>query len=430
MPEDAPRLARFSYVMNSSPVELAANVARAMQDIVAEAGGLPCELGALVARDLCEALKRFLWLAPAAERVGAFWGVFPDMVAFLREVGEPPFEPPGIAGDLELDKVLDSPVGRLGCVLFSAHRRLSKEGGDFNAELLAGLELALDTYSNSGTGGSGADCRGAEVLAGLLGYESGYLFAVDGDWTREHVFARIGRGGAYRQDTARMLVCCGGWSSLEFMAGVQPFLFELCEDIEAVFGTEFGPRVSAVECLHLFADRAFEEHDEATSAQITDLLRGMPEMDRGNFIGMLRRRFDRALYSYFGPLPDRELFEILSDRLSTPQFIRTFWPAEPQSQTGYTAARFVGLLLNSGEHAEAIFEVCQDFLVPIEDKMWQNLVYSKLADNINYEDFVQANPAIVAGIIDRTTNEHSIHLKELTELKYHLTSETPPAAAP
>ena len=380
---------------------------------------------------MCEALQRFLLPAPAAaaERVGAFWGVFPDMLAFLRRVGEsprePPRAPPGFAVGPDLDQVFGSPVGQLCLVLFAAHHRLGEEGGDFDADLLAGLELALKAFDDGG-----GYCRSRGAALGVMACYAPRLFGIDPVWTQTRLFAHLAAGDAYRQSTARLLLHPKCRSAPPYLAGVRPYVLGFFEDIEAVFGADHDSRNRVLRWLHEFADRAFEEHDEATSAQITDLLRGMPEVDRGNFIGMLRRRFDRALYSYFGPLPDRELFEILSDRLSTPQFIRTFWPAEPQSQTGETTVQFVDLLLNSGEHAEAIFEVCQDFLVPIEDEIDQNLVYSKLADNINYEDFVQANPAIVAGIIDRTTNEHSIHLKELMELKYHLTSETPPAAAP
>ena len=440
LPVDAPRLARFGYVIDSPPAELAANVERAIEDIVAEAGGsLPCERGALAARDLCEVLRRFLQPRPepgpglVAERVGAFWGVFPVMVAFLRRVGEPPFEPPGAASDPARDKVFGSPVVQLCRALFAAHRRLGEEGGGFDGELLAGLELALESYdaaaaASAAAADRSAGGRGREALAGLLGHEAGYLFVVDADWTQKHVFARIGRGGAYRQNTAQMLVRYGGRSSPEFMACVQPFLFELCADIEAVFGSR-GGRVQVVEWLHLFADRALEDNDEATIAQITDLLRVMPETCRGNFIGILRRRFD-SLHGYYEELSDRELHQKLSDRLSTPQFIRTFWPPEPQCQTDVTTRRFVDLLLHTDEHAEDVFEACRDFLVPIEDEREQYRVFSKLVHDINHDDFIQANPAVVAGIIDRTTNEHSNHLKELTELKTHITSETPPIAAP
>ena len=436
---DAPRLARFGYVIDSPPAELAANVERAIEDIVAEAGGsLPCERGALAARDLCEVLRRFLQPRPepgpglVAERVGAFWGVFPVMVAFLRRVGEPPFEPPGAASDPARDKVFGSPVVQLCRALFSAHRRLGEEGGGFDGELLAGLELALESYdaaaaASAAAADRSAGGRGREALAGLLGHEAGYLFVVDADWTQKHVFARIGRGGAYRQNTAQMLVRYGGRSSPEFMACVQPFLFELLEDIEAVCGDDFGPRIRSLEWLHDIAERALEENDEATIAQITGLLRVMPDMEKGNFISLLDYRFEELCPDDFEELSDRELHEILSRRLQTPQFIRTFWPPEPQAQTGRTTRMFVGLLFDAGEHIGDIYEACRDFLVPIESEKDQHLVYSKLAHGSEEQEAcVRANPAIMAGVIDRTTNEHSIHLKELTQLKIHLTSETPP----
>ena len=422
---------------HSEPAELAANVERAIQSITAEAAGsLPCEQSALVALDLCEALKRFLWPEPTAEQVGAFWGVFPAMVAFLHQVGEPPFEPPGADVDLRLDKVLDSPVGRLCLVLFAAHRRLGKEGGDFDAELLAGLELALETYggsaASSSTGDGTADSetcsRGMEALAGLLGYESGYLFGVDADWTQKHVFARLGRSGAYRLDTARMLVRCGSLSSPEFVASVQPFLFELCEDAEAVFGAEFGPRIESCEWLLHIAEEAYENNDEATIAQITDLLRVMPDTDRGKFIHALHRPFD-DLTGYYEELSDRELFEVLGGRLRTPEVIRMFWPTEPQYQSEWTTTCFIDLIFDAGEHAGDIYEVCRDFLMPLTEERYQYWTYYDLVCKPKYRAFVQANPAVMVGIIDRITNEHSSYLTELTELKYHLLSKTPPPPA-
>ena len=436
----SPRPERFGYVAQSSPAELAANVERAIQSITVEAGGsLPCEQGALAARDLCEALKRFLWPEPAAERVGAFWGVFPDMVAFLHQVGEPPFEPPGAAVDLRLDKVLDSPVGRLGLGLFSAHRRLGKEGGDFDAELLAGLELALETYG--GTAGDGAvgdgtvdseTCSpGMEALAGLLGYESGYLFRVDADWTQQRVFALMARGSAYRLDAARMLVRCGSLSSPEFVAGLRPLLFELCEDAETVFGAEFGPRIESCEWLLHIAEEAYENNDAATIAQITDLLRVMSDLEKGNFIGQLGYRFDGLCRDDYERLSDRELHKILAARLRTAQFIRTVWPTEPECQTEEATVQFVDLIFDAGDYAEEIFEACRDFLVPITKRQDQGHVYSMLVHGSEEQEAcVQANPTIMAGIIDRTTNEHSIHLEELTELKTHITAETPPIDVP
>ena len=422
---------RFGYVAESSPAALAANIGRAVESIVAEAGGhLPCEQSALAARDLCYALEGFVvadpTAVPSAERAAAFLGAFRELLPFLRQVGEPPPEPWEDEGVLGLGLAKGSPAARLCWSLFWVHKQRRAAGAGLDGELLEHLELALGSFDDAG----GGFCWGKGAVLGIMAYYGSRLFEVDPVWTQERLLAHLAVGDVYRQCVATLLILCGGGATEPFLAGVRPYVLGFFEDIEAVFGADRDSRNRVLRWLHEFAEQAFDDNDVATIAQITDLLRGMPETDRGNFIGMLWRRFDEPFRSDYEELSDRELHEVLSLRLSTPQFIRTFWPPEPQSQTGYTAARFVGLLLDAGEHAEAIFEVCQGFLVPIEDKVWQNSVYSKLADNINYEDFVQANPAIVAGIIDRTTNEHSIHLKELTELKYHLTSETPPAAAP
>ena len=422
---------RFGYVAESSPAALAANIGRAVESIVAEAGGhLPCEQSALAARDLCYALEGFVvadpTAVPSAERAAAFLGVFKPVVLFLREAGEPPPEPEVKYCTMGLAATLSPPVAKLCAVLFWAHEQRQAAGEGLDGELLAGLELALETY---GAGGEGY-CLGEEAVLGFLATKAPALFRLDPVWTQQRLFAHLAEGDVYRRHVARLLVRFGRSSFWPYLVAVRPYVLGFFEDIEAVFGDDRDSRNGVLRWLHQFADRAFEDNDEATSARITDLLRVMPDTDRGNFIGMLGYRFDEPFRSDYEELSDRELYEALSLRLSTPQFIRTFWPPEPQCQSGYATMQFVDLIFDAGEHAEAIFEACRDFLVPVTQRQEQGHVYSKLAYHNEDTACVQANPTIMAGIIDRVTNEHSVHLKELTELKYHLTSETPPAAAP
>ena len=416
-----PRL--FPYVDNSEPAELAANIDRAIQAIAAAPGGLGSEQSMLGLRYLCSSLIRFVSSCPTEERVAAFWGVFPALVAFVRQLGESLPEPPGAISDLGLDEVFDSPVGQLGLVLFAAHRRLGKEGSGFDAELLECLELALESFDDS----EGA-CWGKGAVLGVMAYHAPLLFAIDSAWTHKHLLAHLVAGDAYRQVTAKLLVVFTEGSTEKFLDEVWPYVLGLCEDLEVVFGDDFGSRSWELRRLHLFAERAFEHNDEQTIAQIAGVLRVMPATDRGKFIHALHRPFD-DLTGYYEELSDRELHEILGDRLRTPELIRTFWPAEPQYQSEWTTTCFIDLIFDAGEHAGDIFEVCRDFLVPLTNERYQYWTYYDLVRKPKYRDFVQANPAVMVGIIDRTTNEHSSYLTELTELKYHLLSKTPPPPA-
>ena len=398
---------------------------RAIQAIAAEAGGLPSEQSALGARYLSYALSRFVGHDPSPEQVTAFLESFKLAVTFFRQAGEPPPEPEVKAGKLGLPEAFSPPVGRLCGVLFRAHEKRREAGDCLDAELLEHLELAWKAYDDGG-----GYCQGQEAVVIWMAYHAPLLFRIDPVWTQQRLFAHLAVGAVYRRAAAELLLGLVCSRPGPYLLSVRPYVFEFFEDLDAALGDNRDGRNHLLEWLHQIANQAFEEHDEATIAQITGLLRVMPETERGNFIGMLGRRFEELVPDDYEELSDRELHDILAARLGTPQFIRTFWPTDPQCQTGYTTASFIYLLFDAGEHAEDIFEVCRDFLVPIEDAKEQHLVHSMLAHSDPEVACVQSNPTIMAGIIDRTTNEHSLHAKELTELRQQLTTLPIHLAAP
>ena len=427
----SPRSRRFGYVAQSSPSELAANVDRAIQSITAEAGGgLPCGQAALAVRGLCDDLGGFLWPAPSfkltAERVEAFLGAFETLVVFACRVGEPPPQPEAqFGGSTGLGEVRASPVAELCWVLFDVYKARQEEGVSLAGELLECLELAVESFGDDG----GGFCQGRGAVLGMLAYHAPLLFGIDSAWTQKHLLAHLAAGDAYRTSTAKLLVVFTDGSTERFLDEVWPYVLGLSEDLEAVFGDDSGSRRWELRRLHLFAERAFENNDEETIAQIAGVLRVMPDTDRGKFIHALHRPFD-DLTGYYEELSDRELHEILSDRFRTPELIRTFWPAEPQYQSEWTTTCFIDLIFDAGEHAGDIYEACRDFLVPLKNERYQYWLYHDLALTDKYAACVQANPAVMAGIIDRTTIENSLHIKELTELRQQLATMPSHLAAP
>ena len=414
---------RFGYVIDSAPVALAANMERAVQAIAAEPGGLGSEESALAARDLCYALERFVAPEATAEQVAAFLGAFRALLPFLREADEPPLAPGTTLGTTGLGEVKGSPAARLCWVLFWVHKvSRVKRGGCADRELLEHLELALESFDDA----EGA-CWGKGAVLGVMARYASRLFEIDPAWTQERLFAHLAPGDAYRQATARLLIHFGSSGTDAFSAGVRPYVLGFFDDIEAVFDNR-GDRTVACRWVYWLAEQALAERDEAAIAEIAGVLRVMRDTERGKFIHALCRPFD-DLTGYYEELSDRQLFEVLDGRLRTPQLIRTFWPTEPQYQSEWTTKCFINLIFDAGEHAGDIYEVCRDFLVPLADEGYQYQVYYKLVRKPRYRDFVQANPAIMAGIIDRTTNEHSSYLTELAELKTHLISKTPPPPA-
>ena len=413
---------RFDYVIDSSPAELAANVDRAIKAISEAAPGTGSASAELrpMALELCMALGRFLGHSSSQVEAAAFLGAFKTMLPFLRHDCE-------LRDGRPLAGTGLFPVGHLCWDLFKAHQQRRDAGGNLDAELLEGLELALAAFEDVGgdVGGDAGSAAGAynrdkAEIVELLAQRAQLLFELDPGWTQQHVFRHLVRGDAYRQLAASKLTCWGGWPSREFLLAVQPYVLEFCTDVETLF-EESGDRVWACEWLVRLAKRALADDDEASIAEVAEVLKGMPGKQQESFINALRERFWHFPYKY---MSDRELFELLSDRLNTARMISTFWPTEPQYQSEETTMDFVELLFHAGEHAPGIFEVCRDFLVPLTEPMYHNTLHHKLVQTDQFVDFELVTPAVIAGIIEQTTNQHGSHYQALAELHQQLTTRT------
>ena len=447
-PAREPLPSPFDYVIDSSPAELAANLDRAIKAInevaasevaasgveanevaaneaALGAGSQPDELQP-TAKALCAALGRFLRRSASREQAEAFWGAFKTMVPFLRH--DSARSCAGHVDGQSLGELATPPVRHLCWALFEVHQYRREAGGSFDAELLEGLELALAVFEDAG--GSGASSAGsygysrdkAEIIE-LLAQRAQLLFELDPGWTRQYMFRHLVRGDAYRQLAASKLTFWGGWPRREFLLAVQPYALEFCADVETLF-EESGGRVRACEWLVRLAKRALADDDEASITEIAEALKGMPATLQGRFVHILREQFWELPGFLYEEMSDRELFELLSDRLNTAQMISTFWPTEPQYQSEETTMDFVGLLLDAGEHAPGIFEACRDFLVPLTEPIYHDTLHHKLLRSDQFIDFELVTPTVIAGIIELTTYQHGSHYQALAELHQQLTLRT------
>ena len=421
----------FRYVIDSSPAELAANVDRAIKSIsevaASEAApdtGLPPDELQPTARALCVALGRFLGRSASREQAEAFWGAFKAMVPFLRH--DSARSCAGRADGQPLGELEDPPVGHLCWVLFKVHQQRCDAGDSLDAELLEGLELALAAFEDedvagSGRGGShGSYSRDKAAIIGMMAFEAQLLFELDPGWAQQYLLRHLVRGDAYRQLVASSLTRCRVWPSWEFLSAVRPYVFELCADVETVF-EKSGERRRVCEWLVELANKALAEADEVDAVEIAEALKGMPGAQQESFLHILGERFWEFDYK---AMSDRELFELLSDRLNTAQMISTFWPTEPQYQSEDTTMDFVELMFHAGEHAPGIFEACRSCLVPLTKPMYHNTLHNKLVQTDHYVDFELATPTVIAGIIELTTYQQGKHYQALAELHQQLTLRT------
>ena len=276
-----------------------------------------------------------------------------------------------------LTDALNHPAGKLA---EAALARLQK----YEPEVGAGLPEAVRRYFDAI--GEDPDGRLGRVM---LTMRLHYLFAVDPDWAREHIIARLDPG---RSQEAASLWSAYGWSPsvgpdlLRAFKG--PFL-EILRNEEPEY-RKLGNLRS------LFMTVCLEAPEELTEQEIRGVVDALPEKGLKTVLGSLKRRLT-------GEAAERE--RIWRERVHP--WLREYWPPAAARNTAGTSEAILELLAECGEAFAQAAEWSLEHLRPLEGRGLYRL---------NESGHAQQYPESMLRVLDRVVDAQVLQVYE----RYHL----------
>ena len=276
-----------------------------------------------------------------------------------------------------LTDALNHPAGKL---TEAALARLQK----YEPEVGAGLPGAVRRYFDAI--GEDPDGRLGRVM---LAMRLHYLFAVDPDWAREHIIARLDPG---RSQEAPSLWSAYGWSP-----SVGPDLLRAFKGpfLEVLRMEE--PEYRKLGNLRsLFMTVCLEAPEELTEQEIRGVVDALPEKGLKTVLGSLKRRLT-------GEAAERE--RIWRERIHP--WLLEYWPQAAARNTAGTSEAILELLAECGEAFAQAAEWSLEYLRPLEGRGLYRL---------NKNGHAEQYPESMLHVLDRVVDAEVLQVYE----RYHL----------
>ena len=285
---------------------------------------------------------------------------------------------PAVA-DLEdpLTDALNHPAGKLAEAALARLRKYEPEMG-------AGLPGAVRPYFDA----IGEDPDG-QLGRVMLATRLHYLFAVDPDWSREHIIARLNPG---RSQEAASLWSAYGWSP-----SVGPDLLRAFkESFLAILRNEAPEHRKLGNLRSLFMTVCLEAPEELTEQEVRGVVEALPEKGLKTVLGSLKRRLT-------GEPAERE--QIWHEKVYP--WLREYWPQAAVRNTAGTSETILELLAECGEAFEQAAEWSLEHLRPHEGRGLYRL---------NENGHAEQYPESMLRVLDRVVDAEVLQVYE----RYHL----------
>ena len=216
-----------------------------------------------------------------------------------------------------------------------------------------------------------------------------YLFAVDTDWAREHIIARLDPGRS--KEAARL------WSAYGRSPSVGPDLLRAFKGPFLKILRNEGPEYRKLGNLRsLFMTVCLEAPEELSEQEIRGVVDVLPEKGLKTVLGSLKRRFtDEAA--------ERE--RIWREKVHP--WLREYWPQAAARNTAGTSQVILELLAECGEAFAQVAEWSLEYLRPIEGLGLYGF---------NENGHAEQHPESMLRVLDRVVDAKVLKVYE----RYHL----------
>ncbi len=182
----------------------------------------------------------------------------------------------------------------------------------------------------------------------MLATQLHYLFAVDPDWTQEHLLAHLDFN---RSEEAVNLWSAYGWSPRvgpDLLRAFKESFLEMLQQTDCEF-----PKLSNLR--HLFMTICMDAPEEWSEDDIRKVMSALPEKGLKTIIRSLKSRFTRDA---------QEKKQVWHKKLKP--WLDQYWPQEQERNTAGTSQEFLDFLIKSGAAFADVSVWLSDYLKPIE----------------------------------------------------------------